>query len=91
MLDPELKNYLNEINANLQKVSHGPGRWRAFFNGVLSGLGSIVGVAIALTLIGWILNIVGIIPALKNQVKQWQQVIDQTQTYKSSPLNANKK
>ncbi len=91
MIDPELRSALTDINNNLKKISGSGGKWHSFFTGVLSGLGSIVGVALALLLIGWILNIVGVIPALKNQVKQWQQIIEQTQTYKSSPLINTKK
>lgn len=88
MVDPELKSYLSEINKNLIKLGR-PAKRQAFFNGLLSGLGSVIGVAIALTLIGWILNFVGVIPTLRNQVKQWQGILEQSQQYKSSPLNGS--
>ncbi len=80
MIDPELKKILEYIGSNIEgtrkAVTHSS--IKAMFNGVLSGFGSVIGVAIAIALIGWLLNIVGIIPAFKNQVKQWQQLIEQT-------------
>lgn len=92
MIDPELRSALTDINENLNKISGATGKWRPFFNGILTGLGSVVGAALALVLIGWILNIVGVIPALKNQVEQWRQVLQQTQTYKNAPvINNNSK
>jgi hypothetical protein len=43
-------------------------------NGVLSGFGSVIGVLIALTLLGWILNIAGLVPFpfIRTQVDHWQ-------------------
>ncbi len=35
---------------------------RAFFNGILYGAGALVGGIIAVAVIGWVLNILGIIP-----------------------------
>lgn len=86
MVDPELKSYLTEINKNLLKLGR-PTKRQALFNGILSGLGSVIGVAIAVALIGWALNFVGIIPAIGQQAKQWQGILGQTQQYKNTPLN----
>lgn len=88
MIDPELKAYLGEINKNLQKLGR-PSKRQAFLNGTLTGIGSIVGVAIAITFIGWILNFVGVIPAFSNQINKWQQIFEQSQQYKSTPLNGS--
>jgi hypothetical protein len=91
MIDPELRSALTDINNNLKKLGGSTGKWHALLNGILSGLGTVIGIALALLVIGWILNFVGVIPALRNQVNQWQQILQQTQTYKSSPLINTKK
>lgn len=88
MIDPELKASLTEINKNLVKISGSGGKWNSFFNGALSGFGYIIGVLIALAALGWILNVVGVIPALKQQVSQWQQILEQSQTFKSNTINS---
>ena len=68
----EIKNELKGIRKN----THSP-VWRSFVTGTLSGLGSIMGVAIALALIGFILNTVGVIPAFRNEVNRINQTLDQ--------------
>jgi len=90
MIDPELKGYLIEINKNLNRLGR-QSKWHSFLNGTLSGLGSIIGVAIALTVIGWVLNVVGVIPAFRKQVNQWQQVIEQSLQVKTTPSSTQKK
>lgn len=79
MLDPELKTSLANVNESLNKIRKGVPWWKALLNGILSGLGSVMGVAIALVLLGWILNIIGIIPAFKREVGDWQKLLQQTQ------------
>lgn len=83
MLDPELKIYLDEFKDQFKKQNRGV--WRAFFNGIFSGLGSVVGAALAIVVIGWILNVVGVIPALRAQVDQIKSLIGQVQQYRSGP------
>jgi len=80
MIEPELKQELDLVNKNLETVSRKLGGNRgAFFRGVLSGIGSIIGVAIAVAIIGWILNTLGYIPAFSKQVNEWKDLIQQTQ------------
>lgn len=81
MLDPDLKQSLDQINKNLFEINRKTRSsvWRSFVTGALSGLGSIFGVALALLMLGWILNVIGVIPALKNQVHQFQQTLEQIQ------------
>jgi len=80
MIEPELKQELDTVNKNLETVSRKlGGNTAAFFRGVLSGIGSIVGVAIAIAIIGWILNALGYIPALQHQVEEWKALIQQSQ------------
>ena len=70
MEDEELRKQLVELDTQLKKISKNTGTplWKSFVTGTLTGLGGVIGVAIALTIIGWVLNVVGVIPAFKHQV-----------------------
>ncbi len=83
MIDPELKKQLETINESvIGKMGKRAGFWRWFLSGTAWGLGSVVGLAIALTVIGWILNTIGVIPAFRNTARQWQQTLEQFQKNK---------
>ncbi len=78
MLDPELKNQLEKLDQHLLGIFHKTESWwRAFVRGMMQGLGSIVGVALGLILLGWVLNTIGVIPAFREQAKSWQQTLDE--------------
>ncbi|MBI3231534.1 MAG: hypothetical protein HYZ51_00405 [Candidatus Doudnabacteria bacterium] len=82
MIDPELKTELDKINRSLVGIFHKTeSLWRAFVKGVLQGLGSILGVALAIVIIGWILNVMGVIPGFKEQAikfqTMWQDTLEQ--------------
>ena len=84
MIDPELKEELEKINRNLVSLVHKTeGPVRAFFKGMLHGIGSVLGIVLAVLAIGWVLNAIGIIPGFKEQAKElkgmWQQTLDQAQ------------
>lgn len=82
-MDPELKAKLDQINKNLIALyNKSESLWRAFFRGVASGIGSIVGVAIALAIAGWVLNSIGVIPAFREQTRQWQQTLEEIRQLK---------
>lgn len=76
MIEPELKKSLDQINASLMELQKANRTRNAFFRGVLSGIGSILGIAIALGLFGWILNAMGVIPAFQQQANEWKQTLD---------------
>lgn len=80
-MDPELEKKLDEINQNLIAIKGNTKGHiaKSFFTGSLSGLGSIVGVAIALTIAGYVLNAIGVIPALKEQATFWRSTIENLQ------------
>ena len=86
MLDPELKQYLETLNGNVVKAGQGLPWWRSLLHGAMSGLGSVVGVAIAVVLVGWLLNIIGIIPAFQREADSWRQLLQQTQQQKTQIL-----
>jgi hypothetical protein len=75
---------LSEINQNLANINKKMGNyWYSFARGLLTGLGSVVGAGLAIILIGWFLNVIGVIPALKNSAEQWRNALQQTQDTKS--------
>jgi len=81
MNEQEFQREILEIKGELQKIAKNTHSrvWKSFFTGMLSGLGSIVGVAIALAVVGWILNTIGVIPAFKSEVSRLNRVLDQYQ------------
>lgn len=80
MIEPELKQQLEQINKNVESVSKKMGgTWAAFFRGLLAGFASIIGVALAILLIGWVLNTLGYIPVLRNQANEWKAILQQAQ------------
>lgn len=71
---------LDELNQNLANINSKLGNmWFAFGKGLLTGLGSVLGAGIAIILIGWFLNIIGVIPALSNTATQWREAFQATQ------------
>lgn len=79
MIDPELKTQLEKIDNHLVGIFHKTeSLWRAFVRGMLQGVGSVVGIALAILIIGWILNTLGIIPGIQEQAKEWQNLWRQT-------------
>ena len=76
VIDPELKNYLATIESEVVRIrKQSTGAWRALWHGVIYGAGYIIGAAIIVVIIGWILNIVGIIPALSQQVGEFRTAL----------------
>lgn len=79
-MEPDLKHHLQNIENEIGEVSDKlGGNFWAFFRGLIGGFGSVIGAFLALLIIGWVLNIIGIIPALKNQVDQWQGTLQSAQ------------
>ncbi len=78
MTEQEFQKEIQEIKGELKKISGNTkgNIWKSFITGTLSGLGGVVGVAIALTVLGWILNVVGVIPAFRTQVLHIEQTLD---------------
>lgn len=80
-MNEEIKRDVEEINENVEKILiKTGGYWTSFFRGLLTGFGSVIGAFIALLIIGWVLNVVGIIPAFSRQADTWRQSLQQTST-----------
>ena len=81
MIDPDLKKHLEDIDDGVANVAHRiGGNWTAIYRGILGGFGYVIGAFIAILLIGWILNVVGVIPYFKSQVDQWRSALQVGQT-----------
>ncbi|HEX3100033.1 MAG TPA: hypothetical protein VHQ41_03635 [Patescibacteria group bacterium] len=84
MLDQIKDKKLDELNKNLEGINRKMGSYKsAFSKGLLYGLGTIIGAGLAIILIGWFLNVIGVIPALKTSADQWRQAFQQTQDAKN--------
>lgn len=79
-MEPDLKHQLQNIQAEITEVSDKlGGNFWAFFRGLIGGFGSVIGAFLALLIIGWVLNVIGIIQPLKNKVDQWQETLSGAQ------------
>lgn len=75
---------IEEINENLESINYKLGNfWFSFLKGLLTGFGSVLGAGLAIIVIGWFLNIVGVIPTFQKQAEEWKQVFKQTQNNKN--------
>ena len=80
MVDQIKDKKIDELNTNLAGINSKLGNmWFAFGKGLLTGLGSVLGAGIAIILIGWFLNVIGVIPALSNTATQWREAFQATQ------------
>jgi Na+-transporting NADH:ubiquinone oxidoreductase subunit NqrD len=78
MIDPELKKHLEIIENELAHMRKETVSLKAsLVRGLIYGAGYILGAALILIIIGWILNIVGIIPAFNEGVKEFRDALQQ--------------
>jgi len=84
MNEQDFDKHILEIKGELQKITKNTHSsvWRSFVTGTLSGLGSVVGVAIALAIIAWILNTAGVIPAFRGEVTRINTFLDSVKNSK---------
>lgn len=76
MIDPELKKHLEIIEGELAHMRKETVSLKAsLVRGLIYGAGYILGAALILVLIGWMLNVVGIIPAFKSQVNEFRDAL----------------
>jgi uncharacterized membrane protein YkgB len=76
MIDPKLESNLEKIEkelSHLDKTSNGT--WRTLWRGGVYGAGYVIGAVIIIVVIGWVLNIVGVIPALDRQVAEFRTAL----------------
>jgi uncharacterized membrane protein YkgB len=76
MIDPELKVHLEKIEADLSHMrTVSTGIWHTLWRGCVYGAGYVIGAVFVIVIVGWILNIVGIIPALNQQVLEFRTAL----------------
>jgi hypothetical protein len=77
MIDRELKNNLKKIENELSHMDKASsGIWRTLWRGCVYGAGYVIGTIIIIVVVGWILNIIGVIPALNNQVAEFRAALE---------------
>lgn len=77
-MEQDLEKQLQEINSNLVEIKNKKqGIFRSFFNGMFSALGYIVGLALIVVILGWFLNRIGLLPVFKQQISDFQLLINQ--------------
>ena len=76
MIDPELKNHLEKIEGELLHMRKASGGiWHTLWRGAVYGAGYVVGAVLIIIIAGWILNLVGIIPAFSREVIDFQTAL----------------
>jgi tetrahydromethanopterin S-methyltransferase subunit A len=83
MIDPELQTQLELIRKNLEDIKNNvsrPSRWKVFVQGIWHGVGYLIGLILAIALVGWILNLIGVIPFLKNIANELNMILDNFRT-----------
>jgi hypothetical protein len=76
MIDPELKNNLKKIEnelSHMDKVSNGT--WRTLWRGCVYGAGYVIGVIVIIVVADWVLNVIGVIPAISHQVAEFRTAL----------------
>ena len=77
MIDPELKTHLERIEKELVEFRRASLGVRAtLIRGVVYGVGYILGAVLVIVLVGWFLNIIGVIPAFSDQVREFQTALE---------------
>ena len=83
MNDVDLQKHVEQIEQQLIAINKKtPGHLGAFGKGVLTGFGSLIGVALGLVILGYVLNAIGVIPAFRSEADSWKQILQRSQSYK---------
>ncbi len=73
--------HLRHIDKELGDIRDRTGNpWMSFRNGILQGMGAIVGSVLAVALIGWVLSFFGIIPGFGHIATYLHSLVDRTPT-----------
>lgn len=76
MIDPELNEHLLTLEKQLEGLVRKDRHWSQFIAGVFYGLGYVTGAVVLVVIIGWVLNIIGIIPAFNNYISEFKNTLD---------------
>ena len=77
MIDPELKKHLETIESELIRMrQRTTAVHHALWHGIVYGAGYVIGAVLIIVLVGWILNIIGVIPAFSRQVTEFRTALE---------------
>ena len=77
MIDSELKEHLEKIEDELVKMRRRTtGVHHALLRGIVYGAGYVIGAVLIIIIVGWILNVIGVIPAFSHQVQIFQTALE---------------
>ena len=77
MIDPELEGDLKKIDTELSHMDkEATSAWHTLWRGIIYGAGYVIGAVIIIVVVGWILDVVGVIPALNNQVAEFRMALE---------------
>jgi uncharacterized membrane protein len=77
MIDPELKHHLEKIEKELVELRVTTTSIKSsLVRGLVYGAGYVVGVVVVIVIVGWILNVVGIIPAFNDKVDAFRSALE---------------
>lgn len=82
LMDSELKQRVEEIQNSLNRIDKGinPSRWNLVIQGLWRGVGYLVGLVITVALLGWMLNLIGVIPFLTDFSQDMKSILDGVKT-----------
>jgi hypothetical protein len=82
VLDQDKDKKLAEIEATLEDIHKilKPSRWEMFVQGLWRAAGYLVGLGLTILIIGWILNIMGLIPFLKDFSESMREILNIART-----------
>lgn len=77
MIDPELQHHLEKIEQEI-KAFHksSSGFSSTLVRGLIYGAGTVLGAILIVIVVGWVLNIIGVIPAFTDQVNEFRAALD---------------
>lgn len=77
-MDEERNKKLEEIELVLKDIHSilKPSRWQAFVQGVWRAVGYLVGLILAIVIIGWLLNVLGFIPFLSDITDTLREILE---------------
>jgi len=78
MIDQELNNKMVEMEASLKVIEKSlkPSVGRMILEGMVRGVGYLFGLIIAIAIIGWILNVMGVIPFLNTFSQDMKEILN---------------
>lgn len=81
MIDETLQHHLEKIEKELKEIRIATTSLRSsLVRGFIYGAGYVIGVVMVIVLVGWILNIVGVIPLFNDQVNEFRAALNRVNT-----------